>query len=542
TLLEHHPHLMMEASAVPARLHCGGEYPLDRTTALDCFHSSLLFWQMIPYGYTDIPAVTYVLDQQTHNAAILSNDEEGLSLNRMLSQYKEIQGYYYYYYNFLKEDLHFSDDQLFGPPEHFCRVLEKEELDINGFVGGIVTHERGLNPVLLGLYLEDQLRQAGVRVNTSHHVTSAKEKPYGYKIYTQNNQKFKAHLVVNASFDKAIETDMKAFPMEDPYLEDLHVFLRGMAAFDISGCKLPEVMSIPKGAKKKETEKGNERKTPRDKTAIFGLLGENGGMVSPFNDQVAWGFWPSRQGSYLSWSTGEGELIDRFPITSTAQSQQQWDYLSQYETYLQNNKDERIKKAQAILDNLTIKYPFLRDARPLDLIVRRILSPCKQTYRQHDMVHCFGKEQGWLRALSLKATFAPLTALQVVRLSLEYFKILGLGKKSWSYEVIQAKEWLDLMHHWMELWQLPPKEVPRGISLPSLFRLPAVVNHVILGEKAKKWAEDRGLPREIVSDLPLKLKEHNRQEFEEANRASINSFTCPSPVISLRWKQHNLGW
>ena len=102
-LLEKGPHLMGGASMIAGRLHLGGEYPLNRTTAQDCLHGALLFRQMIPQGYTDIPAVTYVVDSQSQVQAERSNGAQGLSTKKMVAEYQYLTNRYAKYYSFLKK-------------------------------------------------------------------------------------------------------------------------------------------------------------------------------------------------------------------------------------------------------------------------------------------------------------------------------------------------------------------------------------------------------------------------------------------------------
>jgi hypothetical protein len=500
-LRERNPYLMGETSAVPARLHLGGEYPLDEITANDCLHTSLLFYQMIPHGYTKIPAVTYLVDHHSHNQSEQKGGKDRLDLWKMIDQYKKLKKYYRQYYPILKNDPQFTHRSIFGKPENLFRRLSREEMRlVNGFAGGIVTHEPGLNPALLGVYLEEQLRNMGVEVRTNDPVRAAKQKPYGYKLYGNGGKKDKAHLVINAAWDHAIELDQDIISPEEKmsYPNDLKVFVRGMAVVDISKCRIPRVgmPSFKNDEKDKEKEIERDEEEEEEKTAFFGMLGEYGGMFSPFNDKIAWCYWPSKKGSYLTWGVENQEF---FTITGNRLlDQQNWDNLENFIQKEFSQPKQRKRRAQAILDNLTEKYPSLQGAKAKDLIIRRLLSPEKKTERPHSMVRCWGKDRGWLQAISLKTPFVALTSLEVTRYALEYLKTLGIDEKHWDLSVFQGKEWLDKMHHWMEEWQLPPQNVPMGINLPLLFRLPSLDSEDELVQKARSWAKLRGLPGEMA--------------------------------------------
>ncbi|WP_032112948.1 FAD-dependent oxidoreductase [Candidatus Paracaedibacter symbiosus] len=250
TLLERQPYLMSEASAVPARLHLGGEYPLDRTTALDCLYSSLLFWQMIPHGYTNIPAVSYLVHGKTDQQASLQQPNT-VQLGTINKEYTAIQRKYEECYYFLTSDPSLVNNPFFGPPNRLFRSLESSELPSKGFCGGIITHERGINPAILGAYLEEELRKAGVEVNCSQPVTKIRSKPYGYKVYVAKDRTYKTSQVINATFDHYLDLDQDAGDTQS-HDENLNVFLRGMAAIDISDCEIPKV-TFRKGEEKEET-------------------------------------------------------------------------------------------------------------------------------------------------------------------------------------------------------------------------------------------------------------------------------------------------
>ncbi len=339
---------------------------------------------------------------------------------------------------------------------------------------------------MLGAYLEEQLKQAGVEVKCNQAVKVAKRKFYGYKVYTDTST-YRARLVVNGTWDKTMELDMGILSKaEQSTYPNVQVHMRGMGLVDISQCKLPEVTTFYSQEQREEQGKGKEKAedeeiSGREQTAIFGLLGEGGGMFSPFNSQVGLAYWPSDQGSYIRSFT----LKKDNPKSCKA--------LKRYEIS-DREKQWRLNK---IITDLSQKYPCLEGAKGIDLVVRPTLSYDEDlAQRPHAMVQVWGNGN-WIKAQSLKATFAPLTALQVVYLALKNIDSLGLTPTSLSLETFQAKKWLKLMHRWMVNWELPSYEVPQGIILPPLFCLDNIDKET-LEDKARQWAKAHGLPEQIV--------------------------------------------
>ncbi|WP_232224338.1 hypothetical protein [Candidatus Paracaedibacter symbiosus] len=185
------------------------------------------------------------------------------------------------------------------------------------------------------------------------------------------------------------------------------------------------------------------------------MLGEGGGMFSPFNSQVGLVYWPNEEGSYIK--TFSLDISDP----------KSWETVKEY-ILSEQSKELRLTR---IIENLTEKYPCLKGARGIDLIVRPTLSYSEDlAQRPHEMVQIWS-DGHWIKAQSLKATFAPLTALQVIYWTLKNAENLGITKEFLSIETFHAMTWLELMYKWMSHWELPPNEVPQGVILPDIFYL-----------------------------------------------------------------------
>ena len=151
--------LMNGASAAASRLHLGGEYLLeDGITAKQCLFSAILFRQMFPTEsiLTDIQYIKFL-------TAMDSLEE--ISVEKIRTQYKKLQSSYKKKFDQLKELWQTSDeetsDRLFGDPSLFVEDAGIDPECIH-FSGGIKTKERGLQPISLGVMLEELLEQHGV--------------------------------------------------------------------------------------------------------------------------------------------------------------------------------------------------------------------------------------------------------------------------------------------------------------------------------------------------------------------------------------------
>ncbi|HXF90609.1 MAG TPA: FAD-dependent oxidoreductase, partial [Candidatus Nitrosotenuis sp.] len=214
TLLEQNSTLLNGASMVAGRLHLGGEYPLDTLTALDCLYAGLLFWQMIPQGYTKIPGVTYLIDKKSEEQPQSISDSRFLNRAKMIEEYRKIQARYEIYYHHLKKDDRYLNNSFFGEPKNLLQIVEPHDEVTKGFAGGIETRERGINPALMGAFLEEQLKISGVKVRFFEKVIEAVPEIYGYKLKTHLNH-YQADIVVNATWDQAPSLDLEVLEAQD---------------------------------------------------------------------------------------------------------------------------------------------------------------------------------------------------------------------------------------------------------------------------------------------------------------------------------------
>ena len=434
-LLDERNSILDGTSKVIDRLHLGGEYPLDQASALSCLQGALYFKQMLPDVYSKAEATNYILAEET--------EKEGtLTFERMIQNYTTIQQSYSAYFDIFS-NLHGKERAihlLFGHPN----TLFSEITDLSyvkGFKKGLVTKEKGINPVILGAFLESYLHENSVEILTNHRVIDAKKTECGFDITTQtgNTTKvLKANQVINASWQNAFSVNQYISPHTNH--DELNVFLRCSAVVDITDC-------------------------PNVNTSYFGMLGKHGGSYSPMNDKIAFIYFPDTSGSYL------GECVQNAgnPL-----------FPSLWVDYIKNGIIDKEERGKFILSSLTKCYPFLEKAKILNLFVRPVLSSHKELEkRRYETVKQIDSDGKWISALSMKAVFAPTNALDIVRI---------IQQNSMNDNFISKNECLIV-------------DTKCDIVLPKEFILSNTrFYHKAFKAYARQYALARQLPIEMVED------------------------------------------
>jgi len=407
-LFEKNLNVLNGASTAPARLHLGGEYPKDSTTALQCLISALIFRQMFPTEsiLTTRKRIDFLLARESEEA---KEEDQRLTLAELHGHYQKLQQTY-------KELLQQFGDwgdgaapRLFGTLHEFfsflgsAEAIEDERLRPH-FTGGVRTSERGFQPIALGVILERLLVENNVHVHLGRSVTKVRSidgEGYGFLHYSKNDQdekEFLARYVVNAAWDEAPYLTYQASagpapvtvtegsPVLDPIRNQppTKVYLRSIGLFDVSRC-----VGIP-------TER-----------SYFGLVGRAGAMVSFFSPTVAMIYVPEEDLSYQG----------LYNLSSHSEREAILDTAAQIRLVKLSELPEQSKVLNAMLRNVQEKYPFLRGAEPIQLITQTTLSWDNKVYqRQHIKPYwALGEGGRWIQASATKATFAPLIALQVLR-------------------------------------------------------------------------------------------------------------------------------
>jgi len=428
-LFERGPHLLTGASMAPGRLHLGGEYPEDLPTALECLDGATLFRQMLGGVYTDIQSVVYLLSRRS---------PPSLTMEKMQVHWRTLQERYCAYFGALEKVYGDATEKVFcGRPEDLWRPVDVEKMGLSdGFVGGLLTHEKGLHPVRMGVLLESLLEARGVKVSTGR---AAQINPWrgevdgeGLPGYIVNQQHF--HQVINATWPRFLSVE--GLIIDLAHRKDnptAYIYRRAILLADTRQCALPQVDG--------------------EKVALFGLGGEGGGMFSPFNDQVGLFYWPHRWGSYV----GDYAVNPKEHPTAASKPEEM-------QTLEGEEKSMRIS---AMVHDMRQKYK-LQDAGAFDLIVQETVT---DTHRLQERSHKkalnipfeYGKVRlrDYVRALSYKATYAPMTSLEAVYCVLENSR----DHERNSFLATPEGEWLA------KFYRRKGESLP-GPVLPEIFRLP----------------------------------------------------------------------
>jgi hypothetical protein len=383
--------LMNGASSLCARLHLGGEYPLHKDTAQHCLFSALLYRRMFP--------TEAILTNRRRNDFLVAKESTAngdLTLEQVHQHYSFLKDLYRTTFDQFSSSLGDGEEaarQLFGNPDEFFEFLASSE-DIEDerlrshFAGGVSTGERGFQSCALGVILERLLEQSNVQVHLGCSVTGAEYmRDQRYKLRTLSNNRVTQEFCINYVISAAWHDNPYLTAIASSSLGAVHrhspakVFLRSIGLFDVSSCVIPQDRSY------------------------FGLMGYYGGMVSFYSSSVAAIYIPDEGFSLQGETT---VTYDHMGNTFLSEGEQNRLYI------LNNSPEKQNEVLHRILVDAEGKYPFLKEAKPIKLLTRTTVSMDSDVVqRSHAKPSWRLDTKGWLVAESTKATFAPLTALQV---------------------------------------------------------------------------------------------------------------------------------
>jgi|GEM_PF-5334489 len=402
-LIEKERHLLTGASLTPGRLHLGGEYPLDPTTSVSCLWGAFLLKQMFGESIlTKVPAAQYLVAKGLDASELTAEQQKEAYERNIKSVYKDV------YDRFYAKSPHKED--FFGPPEDLLRDMTAAEMPSTHFVGGVEVKEHGIHPIKMASALKHLVYFSDIRVMTDTEVLRVKNE--GSWILNTNKGGVDADFVVNATWqeiynlDKAAQTSAKKdravglSPVMSPSTAEYHIFSRAMLIVDTA----QEESSVG-GAAAAMSSDEEALAEESDLRAYFGLLGSKGGMFSAVNRNTALLYWPDEKGSYVAGTRLGGSRTLSTPAFMRLM--------------YGAKKEERIPGdiSARILTDLKRKYPKLATAKPLRLVVRETLSHGPDLDKRPP-IPVVEKEKGWISALSTKATFSAITALNVAKIIL----------------------------------------------------------------------------------------------------------------------------
>ncbi len=365
TIYEKEHAILKGASNELARLHFGGEYPRDPSTAQDCVTGAILFSQIFPSSvYSAITGVDYLVSAK--------NDDKEELLEKLVHHYetfvKPVCTRFY-------AQLHNKADFLFGDVATLFRKIEPVELTEN-FFGGIHSNELGFNSSALNTFLHAKIKEEEIDVKYSVAITDAAKNGDTYiltakDVLTEKEQNISAGIVVNASWENCLALNYK-IKKEVPAIRG---YWRALAIADISRC-----------------DGANDSK--------FALIGKSGGMYSPVNDKKAILYVPEYGCSFINDENNEchlfseTNLIMKKPVISDSEIEE---------------------RKQKIHEHISSLFPFLKNMIIVGLPVNPTFSKDDELHkRAHIKTWEVGKN--WFSVFPAKATFAVRAAIELIAL------------------------------------------------------------------------------------------------------------------------------
>lgn len=281
TLIEAQDTLLNGASTIAARLHLGGEYPLHPKTSRDCLNGASIWKMLMPDSiYTPVPPMKFLVADNTERS-------RKLTVSGYLDAYENIRGQYKKICTKVQKavgaGMDTVHDMLFGSPDKgkFFRQLRPEEYadyhqGATKIAGGFQSPELGLNiPKYLSMIqgeIDKQVEAGNITVKTGHKV-----KPQGirgeigqFSVECLNGELIHGSQVVQAAWQGGPE--IMPLPKNKRKSSNIYAFKRAML-----------LVELPEGFK-----------TP----PAFIMLGEDGGMMAPFNDKMALCYIPTEAAAY----------------------------------------------------------------------------------------------------------------------------------------------------------------------------------------------------------------------------------------------------
>jgi len=260
TIHETRAAILEGASIRMARLHMGGEYPLDPETSLNCVTGTFLFSQVFPASvFSPIRGIDYLVANQNPDAAGLAET--------LRKQYRMNTAHYKSLYDSALNNGHTS---TIGSPDRLARSLTNEELTGN-FIAGIHTNELGIDSAALNNLLRQLVKDSpNVQVNCGQHIQTATPSGQGFDLLDKDFNSCFADIVVNAGWEGSHRLNRQI--NRETILPN--IYRRALGVADISACK------------------NATRPT-------FALLGKYGGMYSPVDENRALLYVPAEGISHL---------------------------------------------------------------------------------------------------------------------------------------------------------------------------------------------------------------------------------------------------
>jgi|GEM_PF-3506939 len=223
-------------------IHLGGRYPKDWETAVECLQAGIKMKKMMGFAFSD------------SRLRFLTAQDSPIDFNSHVQHYRKLREYY--------GQLP-VEDQMFGKPEDFFRIMEPAELAaFSGISGGIETQEACFDMDRVRSVLLRTLEARGATLLTSTEVLGVSKKSggddTGYSISFRNLKTgaadtLQAGIVVNAAGPQARTigqglNDMPQSRLDLRFFQDLKLDDQGQASYPFPFVVMPGYMHyVPLG-------------------------------------------------------------------------------------------------------------------------------------------------------------------------------------------------------------------------------------------------------------------------------------------------------
>lgn len=444
TLLEKNKHLFDGSSLVAARLHLGGEYPLDQQTGDDCLKGAMIWKMVMPSHnvfFTQMPPMQFAVSPETQavgqlveklkqeplksttgknyrididgyleqakndgkewerlnqffsgefeydgKTTTLMTDNDGkvlphLTVEKYIDHYTQLQTRYEVLLKQIGDPEEIAE-KFFGEPQQFFSILQPKNA-ATPIAGGVQTKEPGLAIGAYLSFLQKALESSdAITVQTGVEADHITKENNQHVIHCANGVNFRVDQVVLAGWDG--NPALGALQKDN----EVHAYNRAMLVVNTHDIQ-------------------NKHNLPSIFKPIFKMLGSDGGMFSPFSEERALVYIPHVDAGYHG---GDKELtVDNPHIPND------WPRDDIAKNAPIEERTARSVWKKKYFERAKQCFPFLDGAKPLGLIIRNILT-FKPGLEQRRHENAYEKEPGKIVIYPNKLTLAPQSAIEAVEI------------------------------------------------------------------------------------------------------------------------------
>jgi glycine/D-amino acid oxidase-like deaminating enzyme len=367
-----------QTSNIVSENHSGAEYPFDPQSARDCLDGRIANERFFPSS---------VYGGKTYSRIIASQSmmDDGYDIVGQCRANMEVIRSHY-----ARRCAEDRTNAVFGPPSAVCRELSTPP-EVNDIAAVFLTPQRGVNPVLVSSFLEDELKAGGVDFREGSSVTRVsrtRDGRYQVEYVTMDGGAADVLIADQVSVCSATAAFGTALQL-NPSLRFPRIFLA-----------LRQILyvDLPDG-------------TDKDFTCLK-LEDDYGGMFSPLNERCGMIYHPPS--AHIT-----NEVMD--PASGAAPPE--------FSRYLTDGHPESEERAERALERLRVFYPELRRSRILGSYLKVAINTVSDS-RMRRNIGVFGVHPGCTVTVLPKWTMGVVNARQDLAVALEHSIAIGNAEVS----------------------------------------------------------------------------------------------------------------